>query len=79
MSRSRPASDLTSSIRFIPISTLWHISEVFTKLFSDIIASSQSGFPSLYINRIIDDVVVIFAVLDCRRNPSWIRERLMKG
>jgi len=29
--------------------------------------------------RIIDDVVVVFAVLDCRRDPSWIRERLMKG
>jgi hypothetical protein len=49
MSRSRQASDLISSIRFILISTLWHISEVFTKSFSDIIASSQSGFPSLYI------------------------------
>jgi len=29
--------------------------------------------------RIIDNVVVVFAVLDCRRNPSWIRKRLMKG
>jgi plasmid stabilization system protein ParE len=29
--------------------------------------------------RIIDNVVLVFAVLDCRRNPSWIRERLMKG
>jgi hypothetical protein len=23
--------------------------------------------------------VVVVAILDCRRNPSWIRERLMKG
>jgi len=36
-------------------------------------------FPFAAYYRIIDDVVVIFAVLDCRRNPSWIRERLMKG
>ena len=28
---------------------------------------------------IIDDVVLVYAVLDCRRNPSWIRERLLKG
>jgi len=28
---------------------------------------------------IIEDVVLVTAVLDCRRNPSWIRERLMKG
>jgi hypothetical protein len=36
-------------------------------------------FPFAVYYRIIDDVVVVFAVLDCRRNPSWIRERLMKG
>jgi len=29
--------------------------------------------------RIIDNEVVVFAILDCRRNPSWIRERLIKG
>ena len=36
-------------------------------------------FPFAIYYRIIDDVVMVFAVLDCRRNPSWIRERLMKG
>jgi plasmid stabilization system protein ParE len=36
-------------------------------------------FPFAVYYRIIDDVVVVFAVLDCRRNPSWIRERLMRG
>jgi len=36
-------------------------------------------FPFAVYYRIIDDVVVVFAVLDSRRNPSWIRERLMKG
>jgi len=36
-------------------------------------------FPFAVYYRIIDDVVVVFAVLDCRRNPSWTRERLMKG
>jgi hypothetical protein len=36
-------------------------------------------FPFAVYYRIINDVVVVFAVLDCRRNPSWIRERLMRG
>jgi len=36
-------------------------------------------FPFAVYYRIIDDAVVVFAVLDCRRNPSWTRERLMKG
>ncbi len=36
-------------------------------------------FPFAIYYRIINDAVVVFAVLDCRRNPSWIRERLMRG
>jgi len=36
-------------------------------------------FPFAIYYRIIDDLVLVFAVLDCRRNPSWIRGRLMKG
>jgi len=36
-------------------------------------------FPFAIYYRIIDNEAVVFAILDCRRNPSWIRERLMKG
>lgn len=36
-------------------------------------------FPFAVYYRIIDGVVTVFAVLDCRRDPSWIRERLMEG
>src|SRR4030043_1738142 len=36
-------------------------------------------FPFAVYYRIIDDEVVVFAVLDCRRIPSWIRERLVNG
>jgi hypothetical protein len=36
-------------------------------------------FPFAIYYRIIDYKVVVFAILDCRRNPSWIRERLMKS
>lgn len=36
-------------------------------------------FPFAVYYRIIDDVVLIFAILDCRRNPIGIRKRLMKG
>jgi len=35
-------------------------------------------FPFAVYYRIVDDVVLVFAVLDCRRNPSWIRVKLSK-
>ena len=36
-------------------------------------------FPFAVYYRIIDDVVLIFAILDCRQSPIRIRKRLMKG
>lgn len=36
-------------------------------------------FPFAVYYRLIDKVVVIFAVLDCRKDPDWIKERLTKG
>ncbi len=39
----------------------------------------SNRFPFAVYYRIIDDVVLIFAVLDCRQSPIWIRKRLMKG
>jgi plasmid stabilization system protein ParE len=35
-------------------------------------------FPFAVYYRIADDEVIIFAVLDCRRNPGWIRKKLFK-
>lgn len=35
-------------------------------------------FPFAVYYRIIDGAAVVFAILDCRRNPSWTRERLIK-
>ncbi len=35
-------------------------------------------FPFAVYYRRTEDVVVVFAVLDCRRNPSWVRKRLME-
>jgi plasmid stabilization system protein ParE len=35
-------------------------------------------FPFAVYYRVADDVVIVFAVLDCRRNPSWIRQKLSK-
>lgn len=35
-------------------------------------------FPFAVYYRIADDVVVVFAVLDCRRNPNWTRAMLSK-
>ena len=36
-------------------------------------------FPFTVYNRIDKDMVLVVAILDCRRNPSWIRKRLMNG
>ena len=36
-------------------------------------------FPFAVYYEIVDDVVLITAVLDCRRNPSWIRQKLIKS
>ena len=33
-------------------------------------------FPFAVYYRVADDAVTVFAVLDCRRNPSWIRKEL---
>jgi len=33
-------------------------------------------FPFAVYYRIADDEILIFAVVDCRRNPAWIRQRL---
>lgn len=36
-------------------------------------------FPFAIFYRVKDNTVFIRAVLDCRRNPAWIRERLRKS
>ena len=36
-------------------------------------------FPFAVYYRMSQDVVLVMAVLDCRRNPSWIHERLMQN
>jgi len=35
-------------------------------------------FPFAVYYRIVDDAVLVYAVLDCRRNPSWVRAKLFK-
>ena len=35
-------------------------------------------FPFAVYYRVAGDEVIVFAVLDCRRNPSWIRAKLSK-
>jgi plasmid stabilization system protein ParE len=36
-------------------------------------------FPFAVYYRVDKELVRVFAVLDCRRNPSWIRTRLKEG
>jgi plasmid stabilization system protein ParE len=35
-------------------------------------------FPFAVYYRVAEDTALVFAVLDCRRNPSWIRAKLAK-
>lgn len=35
-------------------------------------------FPFAVYYRVVDETVLIYAVLDCRRNPSWMRVKLFK-
>ncbi len=35
-------------------------------------------FPFAVYYRVAENAVTVFAVLDCRRNPSWIRKKLSK-
>ena len=35
-------------------------------------------FPFAVYYRVANDEVIVFAILDCRRNPSWIRKKLFQ-
>lgn len=35
-------------------------------------------FPFAVYYRVTEDTALVYAVLDCRRNPSWIRSKLSK-
>lgn len=36
-------------------------------------------FPFAIYYRVADNEVLVYAVLDCRRNPAWIRKRLNRA
>jgi len=36
-------------------------------------------FPFAIYYRVVDNEVLIYAVLDCRRNPAWIRKQLRRA
>jgi len=33
-------------------------------------------FPFAIYYRVLKDIIRVYAILDCRRNPAWIRDRL---
>ncbi|MDI6794613.1 MAG: hypothetical protein QME81_17390, partial [bacterium] len=37
---------------------------------------SSNRFPFAIYYRIDNNMVLVYAVLDCRRNPAWIKDRL---
>jgi hypothetical protein len=87
--------DLEEGYRFYEAQSPGLGSYFLDSLYSDIDSLAYSGsihqlvfayhrqlskrFPFAIYYRIIDNEVVVFAILDCRRNPSWIRQRLVKG
>ena len=36
-------------------------------------------FPFAIYYRVENDIALVHAILDCRRNPSWIRKKLIKA
>lgn len=38
----------------------------------------SNRFPFAIYYRIDNNMVLVYAVLDCRRNPAWIKDRLMQ-
>ena len=46
-------------------------------ILEDIIACLLSKrFPFAVYYRIVENEILVYAVLDCRRDPAWIRKRL---
>ena len=41
--------------------------------------SLSKRFPFAIYYEIVGELIRVYAVLDCRRNPAWIRKRLRKG
>jgi len=35
-------------------------------------------FPFAVYYKVVNDVVIVYAVTDCRRNPTWIRQHLTR-
>jgi len=48
------------------------------KVFGDYHRMLSKRFPFAVYYRISLDIVRVYAVLDCRKNPAWIRNRLAK-
>ena len=57
------------------IETLRNIGGVHTKVFG-YHRSLSKRFPFAIYYRVEENVVRVRAILDCRRNPSWIRRKL---
>ena len=62
---------------FADIDTLQDIAGVHTQFFNYYRKLSHT-FPFAIYYKIINDVVHIYAVLDYRRKPSWIRDKVEK-
>jgi plasmid stabilization system protein ParE len=62
---------------FADIDTLQDTAGIHTSFFNYHRKLSHT-FPFAIYYKIINNIVHIYAVLDCRRKPSWIREKIEK-
>jgi len=65
---------LFSDIDSLQIYTGFH-----TVFFSKYHRMLSKRFPFAIYYRVADNEVLVYAVLDCRRNPAWIRKRLNRA
>ena len=73
MNRARPELAITFSIQSFPILTLWFFLPVIYFGFHRMLSKR---FPFGIYYEVEDDALYVYAILDLRRDPLWIRKRL---
>jgi len=58
------------------IESLRVLGGIHRRVYQNLHRSLSKRFPFAIYYTVKDDIVLVRAVLDCRRNPSWIRSRL---
>jgi len=59
------------------IESLHRFGGIHRKIYGDYYRLLSKRFPYAMFYKIADGTAYIYAIVDCRRNPAWIRDRLM--